>query len=112
MQSDEDFFSSLSSAAPAYGGVVSDFGNQISSFLGGAASETAGALLRDPEVRDAIEEATGECKTRAKEGVNEWMAENWHIIALGGGILLAGHWMLTTLALSLAFPRSAFKQQS
>lgn len=92
-----------------FGGVAEDLRDQLGAWLGGAATETASAMMQDPEVQQQIQNATLQCKTKAKEGVTEWMGENWHLLALGGGVLLVGHWGLTTLALALAFPKSAFK---
>ena len=113
---DDAFFSALQDE-PRYGDAAGDLARTLGGLLGNAASSAAAPMLRDPEVKQAIADATLECKTRAKEGVSEWVNEplaygltpkHWGI--LGIGVLLAGHWALTTLALSIAFPRSAFKK--
>ncbi len=124
---DEGFFLSLSAGTypgaldaeygdGRYGDVAGDLARTLGGLLGTASSSAAGPILRDPEVQQTIAEATQECKTRAKEGVGEWFNEEiaWgltpkHWTLLGVGTLIIGHWMGTTLALALAFPRSAYK---
>jgi hypothetical protein len=114
------FFGALASE-PRYGDAASNLARTLGGLLGSAASSAAVPMLRDPEVQQAIAEATLECKTRAKEGVSEWFREplgaGWvpeftpkHWTILGIGALILGHWLGTTIALSIAFPRSAFKK--
>ena len=109
---DDAFFGALTVAPDAYyGDAAADLARTLGGLLGTGVSSAAAPMLRDPEVKKAIADATMECKTRAKEGVSEWMQENWHFLALGAGVLLSGHWVLTTLALRLAFPRAAFQDR-
>ena len=91
----------------------------LGALLGTAGVSAAGPILDDPAVQRQIAEATAECKTRAKEGVGEWFNEplawgmtpkHWSILGLG--VLVLGHWIGTTLALSIAFPKTAYKQQA
>ena len=109
---DDAFFGAIQAAPEAaYGSVADDFARTIGGLLGTASSAATGPLLEDPAVRQAIADATEACKGKAKDGFNEWTAENWHVLVLGGAVLLAGHWVLTTLALRLAFPRAAFQDR-
>jgi hypothetical protein len=108
---DEAFFGALQAPATYGNSAASELARTLGGLLGAGASAAAAPMLRDPEVQQAIADATEECKVRAKEGVDEWMQENWHLLALGASAILAGHWVLTTIALRLAFPRAAFQGQ-
>lgn len=105
---------------PAGGGVpISRFGDLQSAsqglgdVLGGLLGSAAGGVADDPRVRAALNDTALKCKDQAQEGIEAWFQTHKHeVIAYGVGaigLLLLGHVILTTVALSVAFPHRAFR---
>ena len=69
---------------------------QILGTLGGGAASTA---LQDPSVQAAITDLKDQCQVRAKQGVTEWMVENWPALVFGGVALVVGNYLMLSVAL-------------
>lgn len=81
--------------------------------LGGLLGSAAGGVADDPRVRAALTETALQCRDQAQQGVEAWFATHKHEVVAYGvgaiGLLLLGHVILTTVALSVAFPHRAFR---
>ena len=63
----------------------------------GVATRGAAELLADPAVEARLQEFQAECKVRAREGVKEWMQENYGRLLLGGIGLVSFNWVMLTI---------------
>lgn len=84
-------------------GSSSELGRGIAQVLlqaaGGAGGALASDLLHDPEVQAELQRLTGECKTRAKAGVSEFLAESWPWFVVGFAGITAMQYLITMAAL-------------
>lgn len=66
----------------------------LTGFLGAVGSQSVIELLNDPAMQAKLDQLQVQCKTQAKEGVTEWMRENWGYLVLGGTALVALNWFV------------------
>ena len=54
----------------------------------------AGGAVNSPQLQSKLLELTDSCKIKAKDGVSEWMIENWQWLALGGATIVLGNYIM------------------
>ena len=88
MHTDQDAIFFAQAAQPSFGADPNM--NVVGSILG----NLAGGAINTPELQAKLMELTESCKTKAKDGVSEWMIENWQWLALGGATIVLGNYIM------------------
>ena len=77
-----------------YGSISYGQSSDFTSFLGAVGSQSVIDLLDDPAMQAKLVEVQVECKERAKEGVTEWMQENWGYLVAGGAAIVGLNYLM------------------
>ena len=86
-----------------YGATSYGQSSSLTSFLGAVGSQSVIDLLDDPAMQAKLVEVQVQCKERAKEGVSEWMKENWGYLVAGGALIVGlNYFMLVAGVLPVA----------
>lgn len=71
----------------------------LGQILGGLGGGVASSAMQDPQVQAAMTDLKDQCQVRAKQGVGEWVRENWPALAFVGVALLIGNYITLSVAL-------------
>ena len=72
--------------------------NSFTDFLGGVGAGSVQHLLDDPEIQAQMADFQLQCKAQAKDGVTEWMRENWGLLVAGGAALVFVNYLVIVAA--------------
>lgn len=75
--------------------------------LGNLGAGAAGGAMSDPRTQQVISDLQDQCQIRAKQGVTEWMKENWPVLAFGAVALVVGNYITVSFALLQAGVRGS-----
>ncbi len=67
-------------------------------FFASLGAQGARGILADPAVEARLQEFQAECKVQAREGVKEWMRDNYAPIVLTGIGLVLLNWVILSAA--------------
>lgn len=70
------------------------YGNTGAPTFRNLAAGAVTSLLADPEIEALLEDVGTQCQSRAQDGVNEWMRDNWGYLVAAGAALVGLNYLV------------------